>query len=134
MCSTIRDNIIHLTMLIGLYGLEWYSLKLIYKLYIFITTTNCTWFTRAFGGIHADITETEVCAGQVKILLYTSQCFLANIASNRCSLELMCRLYVCMIYVHYTTFSREFGDVHADINQTEVCAVQVDILMYTSQC
>jgi len=39
-----------------------------------------------------------------------------------------------MIYVHYTTFSSEFGDVHAAVIQTEVCAVQVEILTYTSQC
>jgi len=34
-------------------------------------------FTRAFGGIHADVTETKVHAGKVEIFPYTSQCFYA---------------------------------------------------------
>jgi len=39
-----------------------------------------------------------------------------------------------MISVHYTTFCRAFADVDANIIQTEVCAVQVEILTYTSRC
>jgi len=39
-----------------------------------------------------------------------------------------------MISVHYTMFSRAFGAVHAYISQTEVCASQIEIIMYTSQC
>jgi len=56
---------------------------------MYVTTENCTYFTHAFTDIHADITEADVYAGQVKILLYTSQRFLANTGSNRYSLELI---------------------------------------------
>jgi len=38
-----------------------------------------------------------------------------------------------MISLHYTTFSSAFRDVLANITQTELCAVQVEILTYTSQ-
>jgi len=39
-----------------------------------------------------------------------------------------------MMSVHYTTFSRPFGDVHAYIIQTEICAVQFETISYISQC
>jgi len=47
-----------------------------------VTGKNCTLITSAFKDIHFYVTEAEIHAGQVKILLYTSQCFSANIGSN----------------------------------------------------
>ena len=89
MCSASRDINVHLTMLIGQNGLEWCRLKLNYKLLISVTSKYCTLFTGAFGDIRVYISKAEIYAGQGKILLYTSQCFLAKIGSNKCSLELI---------------------------------------------
>jgi len=37
-------------------------------------SVHYTMFIRAFGAVHAYISETEVRAAQVEILTYTSQC------------------------------------------------------------
>ena len=80
------------------------------------------------------MTEVEVYAAKSKYCCTHHNAF-ASIGSNRFSLGVILRLNICVtlmsVYMYYAMFSSAYGDIHADVIQKEICAVQVAILMYT---
>ena len=54
------------------------TVKKLYKLYNSVTTEYYTQFPTALGDVHAGLIQTTVCAVQVEILAYTSQCRLVG--------------------------------------------------------